>query len=161
MFFREQQFNQNIIFHSKISLWRFNLHEYFSTDNLLNKYMAHSTYDIWALYTSSVIWWSAIITIFRQSNKAQRILFAKTLLHSVRTTGCHYNSFQNSIFCATISNVCPILTPDSHAFPGPSLHFQYYYTCIWCWDFSTLLLTNANLNPFLRPRLPFLESIKK
>lgn len=45
-----------------------------------------------------------------QSNKAQRILYAKILVQSVRTIGCRYNSFQNSIFCPTISNVCPVLT---------------------------------------------------
>lgn len=110
MLFREQRFNQNLIFHSKMSLLAFNLHEYLSADNLLNKYMAHSTHDIGALYTSSVIWWSAVITVFRQSNKAQRILFAKILVHSVRTIGCCHNSFQNSIFCPTVSNVCSILT---------------------------------------------------
>lgn len=71
--------------------------------------MAHGTHDIWALYTSFVIWWSVVITVFRHGNKAQRILFARILVHSVRTTGHRYNSFQNSIFCPTISNICPVL----------------------------------------------------
>lgn len=143
-----------------MSLWAFNLHEYLSADNLLNIYMAHSTHDIWALYISSVIWWSALITVFRQSNKTQRILFAKILVHLGRTMGCCcYISLQNSIFCPAMSNV--LTHSRLTCFPGPCLLFQCYYMCIWCWDFSTLLLTNSNLNPLLRPRLPFLESIKK
>lgn len=162
MLFREQQFNQNIIFHCKMSLWGFNLHEYLSADNLLNIYMAHGTHDIWALYTSSVIWWSVVITVFRHGNKAQRILFARILVHSVRTTGHHYNSFQNSIFCPTISNVCPVLTHSRlTCFSRTLSSFSVCYMCVWCWGFPVLLLTNANLNPLLRPRMPFLESIKK
>lgn len=46
MLFREQKFNQNLLFRSKISLWAFNLREYLSADNLLNIYMAHGTHDI-------------------------------------------------------------------------------------------------------------------
>lgn len=88
----------------KMTLWGFNLCGYLSADNLLNIYTAHSTHDIWALYNSSVIWWRAII-IFRHGKRHRG-----SYLHSLRTIGCHYNSFQNSIFCLTISNVCPAST---------------------------------------------------
>lgn len=160
MLFREQQFNQNLIFHSKMSLWEFNLHEYLSADNLLHIYMAHSTHDIWALCTSSVMWWSAIVTIFRVTRHRgyylQRYWYSQWGQLGVLIT------LSKTVFSVQLFQmfVPSLLTPDSHAFPGPCLHFQYYM-CILCWDFFTLLLTNANLNPLLRPKLPFLENIKK
>ena len=91
-----------------MSLWGFYLCEYLSADNVLNMFMDHSTNNIWALYNSSVIWWSAIITIFRRGNKAQRILFTKILVHSVRTIGCCHNSPKRCFL--SIWNICPAST---------------------------------------------------